>query len=41
MRNGPKIEKMGQSMNSTRPGLPHMGSPHSRVNLAESKHGLK
>ncbi|KHG00873.1 Voltage-dependent T-type calcium channel subunit alpha-1G [Gossypium arboreum] len=28
MRNGPKTEKMGQSMNSTRPGLPHTGSPH-------------
>ncbi|KHG25073.1 Uncharacterized protein F383_30405 [Gossypium arboreum] len=29
---------MGQSTKSTRPGLPHTGSPHGRVNLAESKH---
>ncbi|KHG14647.1 hypothetical protein F383_23161 [Gossypium arboreum] len=36
MRNGPKIEKMGQSTNSTRPGLHHTGKPHGRANLAGS-----
>ncbi|KHG22443.1 hypothetical protein F383_28347 [Gossypium arboreum] len=29
---------MDQSMNSTRPGPPHTGRPHGRVNLADSKH---
>ncbi|KHG04841.1 hypothetical protein F383_29330 [Gossypium arboreum] len=38
MRNGPKMKKMGQSTKPTRLGLPHMGIPHDRVNLAESKH---
>ncbi|KHG20085.1 hypothetical protein F383_02180 [Gossypium arboreum] len=38
MRNRPKTEKMGQHRKSTRPGLPHTGIPHSRVNLAELKH---
>ncbi|KHG05939.1 Dynein assembly factor 1, axonemal [Gossypium arboreum] len=37
-RNGPKMEKMSQRMKSTRPGPPHTGRPHGRVNLAESKH---
>ncbi|KHG01261.1 hypothetical protein F383_39190 [Gossypium arboreum] len=27
---------MGQSMNSTHPGLPHTGRPHGRVNLTGS-----
>ncbi|KHG25427.1 hypothetical protein F383_00764 [Gossypium arboreum] len=38
MRNGPKTEKMGQRTKSTRPGPPHTGRPHNRVNLEESKH---
>ncbi|KHG21697.1 hypothetical protein F383_26813 [Gossypium arboreum] len=29
---------MGQRTKSTRPGLPHTGRLHNRVNLAESKH---
>ncbi|KHG27604.1 hypothetical protein F383_34447 [Gossypium arboreum] len=29
---------MGQRTKSTRPGLPHTGRPHCRVNLTESKH---
>ncbi|KHG04501.1 hypothetical protein F383_29725 [Gossypium arboreum] len=29
---------MGQLMKSIRPGLPHTGRPHGRVNLEESKH---
>ncbi|KHF99158.1 hypothetical protein F383_38288 [Gossypium arboreum] len=36
MRNGPKMEKMGQGMKSTRLGPPHTGRPHDRVNLAGS-----
>ncbi|KHG11064.1 hypothetical protein F383_14312 [Gossypium arboreum] len=36
MRNRSKIEKMGQSTKSTRPGPPHMGRPHGRVNLPGS-----
>ncbi|KHG17330.1 hypothetical protein F383_03972 [Gossypium arboreum] len=39
-RNGQKTEKMSQHTKSTRPGPPHTGRPHSRVNLAESKHNL-
>ncbi|KHF97271.1 hypothetical protein F383_36566 [Gossypium arboreum] len=40
MRNRPKMEKMGQSMQSTRPGPPHTGRPHGRVNLAGSSTGV-
>ncbi|KHG13788.1 Minor capsid VP2 [Gossypium arboreum] len=40
MRNGPEIEKMGQSMKSTRPGPPHTGRPHGCVNLAGSSTGV-
>ncbi|KHG18343.1 HGPRTase-like protein 2 [Gossypium arboreum] len=29
---------MGERTKSTRPGIPHTGSPHGRVNLVESKH---
>ncbi|KHG00125.1 Alpha-N-acetylgalactosaminide alpha-2,6-sialyltransferase 1 [Gossypium arboreum] len=36
MRNGPKIEKMGQSTKSTWPRLPHMGRPYGCVNLART-----
>ncbi|KHG22038.1 hypothetical protein F383_28376 [Gossypium arboreum] len=35
------MEKMGQRTKSTRPGLPHMGKPYSRVPLASLDHGLK
>ncbi|KHG20277.1 hypothetical protein F383_26412 [Gossypium arboreum] len=31
------MEKIGQRMKSTRPGLPHTSRPYGRVNLAESK----
>ncbi|KHF99898.1 Antagonist of mitotic exit network 1 [Gossypium arboreum] len=41
MRNGPKMEKMGQRTRSTRPGLPHTGRPHGCVLLASLDHGLK
>ncbi|KAG8477766.1 hypothetical protein CXB51_027752 [Gossypium anomalum] len=37
-RNGPKTEKMGQSMKLTRPGAPHTSRSHGRDNLAELKH---
>ncbi|KHG00075.1 hypothetical protein F383_38770 [Gossypium arboreum] len=33
MRNGPKMEKMGQRTKSTGPGLPHTGRPHTRAYL--------
>ncbi|KHG04997.1 hypothetical protein F383_31292 [Gossypium arboreum] len=33
MRNGPKIEKMGQRTKSTWPGHPHTGRPHARAYL--------
>ncbi|KHF99715.1 hypothetical protein F383_38654 [Gossypium arboreum] len=32
------MKKMGQRTKSTQPRPPHMGRPHNRVNLAESKH---
>ncbi|KHG15372.1 Aconitate hydratase [Gossypium arboreum] len=32
------MKKMGQHTKSTRPGPPHTGRPHDRVNLEESKH---
>ncbi|KHG23733.1 Antagonist of mitotic exit network 1 [Gossypium arboreum] len=38
MKNGPKIEKMGQSTKSTRPGPPHTGRPHDCVNLEKLEH---
>ncbi|KHG08745.1 hypothetical protein F383_36104 [Gossypium arboreum] len=38
MRNRSKTEEVGQRTKSTWPGPPHMGRPHGRVNLAESKH---
>ncbi|KHG06909.1 hypothetical protein F383_33601 [Gossypium arboreum] len=41
MRNGPKIEKIGQHTKSTRPGLPHTSVSHDRVPLASLNHSLK
>ncbi|KHF99432.1 hypothetical protein F383_38420 [Gossypium arboreum] len=31
------MEKIGQRTKSTRPGPPHTGRPHGRLNLAKSK----
>ncbi|KHG19973.1 Superoxide dismutase [Cu-Zn] [Gossypium arboreum] len=36
IRNGPKMEKIGQNTESTRPEAPHTGRPYGRVNLAGS-----
>ncbi|KAG8478486.1 hypothetical protein CXB51_028213 [Gossypium anomalum] len=38
MRNGLKTKKMGQSTKLTRPGDPHTGRSHGRVNLEELKY---